>query len=190
MSTEELIKAKAKEIFFTKGHLHATTQDIADAAEVNRSLINYYFRSRDQLFQTVYREAVEDLKSQLDVVFYADIPFKEKVEQFIEVYMKELLRYPYRESFLITEICSNNFALKEKKKSEAMHHFLKDIEQASAQGIIKPCKPVHFLFNLFSLMALPVIMRPLYQKLLDINDLDYNQLINERKALILKLIFD
>mgnify|MGYP003582881038 FL=1 len=189
MNKEELIKQTAKELFFSKGYLHATTQEIADAAGVNRSLINYYFRSRDLLFQTVYREAVESLKSQIDEVVYAAVEFKEKVERFIDVYMKELLKYPYREAFLITEICSKNFALKEKKKSASLGHFLQEIEQEMDKGTIEKSEPVQFMFNLFSLMALPVIMRPLYQKLLDISNDNYDKLITERKQLILTQIF-
>lgn len=190
LSKEELIKQTAKELFFTKGYLHATTQEIADAAGVNRSLINYYFRSRDLLFQTVYREAVESLKSQLDKVLYDEIPFKEKLTAFIDVYMTELLKYPYRESFLITEICSKNFALKEKKKSAALAHFLKEIGEEMEKGTIKKGDPIQFIFNLFSLMAFPVIMTPLYQKLLDLTNDKYNKLIADRKQIILESIFN
>lgn len=190
MNKEELIKQTAKELFFSKGYLHTTTQEIADAAGVNRSLINYYFRSRDLLFQTVYREAMDTLKSKLDEVLWDKTPFREKMELFIDVYMKELLRYPYRESFLITEICSKNFALQEKKKSDSLAHFLTEIAAEMEKGTIKKVNPIQFVFNLFSLMAFPVLMAPLYQKLLDISELEYSALIADRKQLILKQIFN
>jgi len=38
-ATEELIKEKAKSLFFQKGFLDATTQEIADEANVHRALI-------------------------------------------------------------------------------------------------------------------------------------------------------
>ena len=190
LNKEELIKQTAKELFFSKGYLHATTQEIADAAGVNRSLINYYFRSRDLLFQTVYREAMDSLKSKLDEVLYDEIPFKEKMELFIDVYMKELLRYPYRESFLITEICSKNFAMREKKKSDSLAHFLLEVEAEMEKGQIKKGNPIQFMFNLFALMAFPVIMTPLYQKLLDLSAAEYSALIVDRKQLILDQIFN
>lgn len=189
MKKEYTIKNAAKKLFFSKGHLHATTQEIADEAEVNRSLINYYFQSRDTLFQTVYREAVDDFKEQLDDVLCAPLPFREKIELFMDVYMKELLKYPYRESFLITEMCSKNFALKEKKKSHALAHFIKEVELEMEKGAIKKIDPIQFLFNLFSLMALPIIMAPLYQRLFDLSKERYNGLIADRKQLILDHIF-
>jgi TetR/AcrR family transcriptional regulator len=58
-ATEELIKETAKKIFFKEGKFNATTQEIADAAGVNRTLINYYFRSRNTLFDLVFKEARE-----------------------------------------------------------------------------------------------------------------------------------
>lgn len=189
MNKEELIKETAKNLFFREGHLHATTQEIADSAGVNRALINYYFRSRDLLFQTVYREAVNDLKKQLDDVIYAQIPFREKLTKFVDVYTDQLLKYPYRESFLITEICSKNFALKEKKKSIALSHFTKEIAQEMENGNIEKGNPVQIVFNIFSLLAHPIIMTPLYIKLLDISKSQYDTLIAERKQLILGQIF-
>lgn len=190
MSTEEQIKATAKEIFFYKGNLHATTQEIADAAGVNRSLINYYFRSRDQLFKTVYNEAVETMRSQLDNVIYSAVPFQEKLTTLIEVYMTEIVKYPYKESFLITEMCSKNFLLKERKKSPSLIAFLAEIDSEMQKGTIKKSDPIHFVMNLFSLMAYPVIMAPLYRKLFDLSKEKFESLLSERKALILKIMLE
>ncbi len=189
MNKEDLIKQAAKELFFSKGYLHATTQEIADAAGVNRALINYYFRSRDLLFQTVYREAVESLKDKLHDAITKNIPFNEKLELFIDVYMKELIKYPYRESFLITEICSKNFALKEKKKSSILSVFIEEIAAEMEKGTIKKSNPIHFILDIFSAVAYPVIMKPLYVKLLDVPQCDYEKLLTERKQIILNNIF-
>nr|WP_294895387.1 TetR/AcrR family transcriptional regulator [uncultured Pedobacter sp.] len=188
MNKEAHIKATAKDIFFLKGNLHATTQEIADEAGVNRSLINYYFKSRDLLFKIVYNEAVETMRSQLDNVIYSEKPFMEKLESLIEVYMDAIIKYPYKESFLITEICSKNFLLKEKKKSQALIAFVEEIKQEMEKGTIKKTDPVHFIINLFSLMAYPVIMAPIYRKLFDLNKERYKDLMSERKALVFKLI--
>ncbi len=58
--TEQLIKDTAKHLIFQKGVLKATTQQIADEAGVNRALIHYYFRSREQLLDTLLQEAILD----------------------------------------------------------------------------------------------------------------------------------
>lgn len=188
MNKEEHIKATAKDIFFTKGHLHATTQEIADLAGVNRSLINYYFRSRDNLFEIVYKEAVETMRNQLDKVIFSKLPFKEKLKLLIEVYMDEIMKYPYKESFLITEICAKNFLLKDKKKSLALIKFIEEVEQEMEKGELRKSDPVHFVMNLFSLMAYPIIMEPLYCKLFDLSKDKFSKLLRERRSLIFKML--
>lgn len=190
MNKEEHIKTTAKDIFFLKGNLHATTQEIADEAGVNRSLINYYFRSRDQLFELVYNEAVETMRNQLDNVIYSKVPFMDKLESLIEVYMNEILKYPYKESFLITEICSKNILLKEKKKSHALITFVDEVKSEMEKGTLKKSDPIHFVMNLFSLMAYPIIMAPLYRKLFDLNKQTYADLLKERKALVFRILCD
>ena len=64
--TEELIKETAKRMCFAEGRFHATTQEIADEAKVNRTLINYYFRSRNNLISIIYEEATQEIRSKVN----------------------------------------------------------------------------------------------------------------------------
>ncbi len=50
LDTEQLIIDTALKVFFTEGRFKATTQEIADAAGVNRTLINYYQMNKLQKF--------------------------------------------------------------------------------------------------------------------------------------------
>ena len=88
--TEQLIKDTAKRIFFSEGKFNATTQDIADAAGVARTVINYYFRSKDALFEQVFKEAMDDMKLRLEEVLLSKLSFKKKIIRFIDVFSTEL----------------------------------------------------------------------------------------------------
>jgi AcrR family transcriptional regulator len=66
--TQRLIKEKAKILFFQKGFLDATTQEIADEAGVNRALIHYYFRSREQLLQTLLDETLQEKRDKIRAI--------------------------------------------------------------------------------------------------------------------------
>src|SRR3954464_11940030 len=98
--TEELIKDTAKRIFLTEGKMLATTQDIADAAGVNRTLLHYYFRSRDVLFNLVFKEALTKLRERIHEVLGAELPFKQKIENLVSVFYEELIALPYLETFI------------------------------------------------------------------------------------------
>ena len=102
--TEQHIKDTAKKIFFEQGRFNATTQDIAEAAGVARTVINYYFRSKDALFKQVFDEAMAETGAKMDSVLCTEIPFKEKVIAFIDMFTDEISLYPYKESFFISEI--------------------------------------------------------------------------------------
>src|SRR6187402_772626 len=114
---EQLIKDTAKRIFFTEGKLSAGTQDIAQAAGVTRTLVNYYFRSKEALFDQVLREGMQDFGKRMDEVIISDLPFRKKIERFIEIFSLEITQYPFREVFMISEINTNGFELPHKEPS-------------------------------------------------------------------------
>ena len=108
---EQLIKDTAKRVFFAEGRLHATTQDIANAAGVSRTSLHYYFRSKDVLLQKVFTEALSGLSSRLNTVMESEMPFKEKIKRMVDIILTEAIAYPYQETFLITEMIACNSAV-------------------------------------------------------------------------------
>jgi uncharacterized protein involved in exopolysaccharide biosynthesis len=83
-ATEQLIKNTAKRLVFVEGKFNATTQEIADAAGVNRTLINYYFRSRDNLFDMVFKDAKSKERERTSSIIFSELPFKAKIAEFID----------------------------------------------------------------------------------------------------------
>ncbi|TKK66135.1 TetR/AcrR family transcriptional regulator [Ilyomonas limi] len=189
--TEQLIKDTAKRIFFAEGKLHATTQDIADAAGISRTSLHYYYRSKDELIKLVFNEAMDALSSRLNDIMESAIPFREKIEHMVDVILTEAIAYPYQETFVITEMLSDSSSFYEKKAKSHRHTnaFLKEVEAEMTVGHVKAMNPVQFMMNLFSLTTYPLIVRPLQKKLFKLTDKQYDHLMNERKKLICDLIF-
>jgi AcrR family transcriptional regulator len=52
VTTEERIKQAAVKVFQAKGYGAARTRDIAEEAGINLALLNYYFRSKERLFES------------------------------------------------------------------------------------------------------------------------------------------
>lgn len=186
--TEQHIKDTAKKIFFAEGKLHATTQDIAAAAGVNRTLLNYYFRSRDILFEQVAKEAREEMSNMMDKVFTAEIPFREKLQELIKVFIDQAIQFPYREMYIVTELNRNDKTIPERKRN-TIKSFLKEVNDEMEAGKIKKMDPRQFLMNLFSLMAYPLITNCLNKSLYHIGEAEYLRLMKERKQLIFDMIY-
>ena len=68
-NTEEKIIRAARKVFIQKGMDGARMQGIADEAGINKSLLHYYFRSKDKLFSRVFSEAFNDIIEMSDSVF-------------------------------------------------------------------------------------------------------------------------
>ena len=58
-STEEKIKEAARRVFTRKGFAGTRTRDIAEESGFNLALINYYFRSKEKLFDIIVLEHMQ-----------------------------------------------------------------------------------------------------------------------------------
>ncbi|WP_375181382.1 TetR/AcrR family transcriptional regulator [Chryseobacterium sp.] len=186
--TQELIKDTAKNLFFVKGKFDTTTQEIADEAGVNRTLINYYFRSRDNLIQIIFDEAQKVEKEKSEIIMNSDLPLKEKISQFIEGSLSTSLQYPYLETYIVSQINKGNCHKKDIEEDELKRLFT-DIEIEMERGNIERMKPIHFLLNMISLLVFPSAVRPLLMENLMISEEEFDKIISERKEIILNMLF-
>ncbi len=192
--TEQHLKNTAKKIFLTEGKMFATTQDIADAAGVNRTLLHYYFRSREALFNIVFTEALSNLRTRLHEVMGSAEEFYPKIEKFIDVFFDELTKTPYLETFIVLQLNQepekyNDYFTEITGGAERTKKFLHEIQMQITQGNIRGLKPLHFFMNLFSLMAYPFVSKPIYLNMFHMNERSFQQLLSERKKVILSTLF-
>src|SRR5690625_5454760 len=100
LETEEKIKKTVSDLLFKEGRFNATTQEIADKAGVNRTLINYYFRSRDNLYTLVFQDAMHNEHMLRTRLLFSDLPFKEKGEKHIEYSLQQAFEDNYFEYYV------------------------------------------------------------------------------------------
>lgn len=191
LSTEEQIKQTAKELFFGQGLFKATTQEIADAAGVNRTAINYYFRSRDNLFEIVFQEAVDQMHENNRAIVLANLPFREKLEKWIDDKLESAIKHPFLEIYIVSEMkCQPKFIQKDKGFVTTVNEILgKELKKEQAKGHIKPIDPIHFIMNVSSLVSFPTCMRPLLMNSFGMDAKEFTRIIKERKKVILDTIF-
>ncbi len=192
-ATEELIINTAKNIFFLKGNYHATTQDIADEAGVNRALIHYYFRSREHLMEEVLNAAITKMNERLYLITQSDVSFKEKISNLIQLVIEEMLKTPYLENFVLNEHNRLNLSCitnpHKKIIDNCLGGFLIEMQDEMQKGHIVKVDPMHFIINLLALCAYPINMRPIIQRTFGLEDEYYQQFIQDQKKVIFNLIF-
>lgn len=187
-STEEKIKNAARTVFHKKGYAATRTRDVAEEAGINLALLNYYFRSKEKLFEMIMLETLFGFMQNLVMVMNDEkSTLEKKVELTASNYIDLIIKEPNIPIFMLSEIRNRPDNLLEKlpvKQIIMNSAFIKQHQKAVADGKITEPNPLHFLMNLIGLVVFPFIGQPLLQGISGLNDTQFNKLMQERKKLI------
>src|ERR1700710_2941246 len=183
ISTEEKIKEAARTVFTRKGFAATRTRDIAEEAGLNLALLNYYFRSKEKLFEIVMLEKMQVFFGFIGPIIYNEKTSIEiKVDGIVSQYVDMLQTNPDIPFFVMGEarnnpaILSNAMPRKDFLKNSV---FIKQLKEK------KPDQdPYQFLLNMLAMVIFPFLMRPVFQKITDMEDAKFKQMMNERRKLV------
>lgn len=162
--TEDRILEAAQRVFTRSGISGARTQDIADEAGVNRALINYYFRSRDNLAQAVFLRAAGSFFPALMKTLAGDDPLEAKIRRVVEIEYAMLNENPYLPLYVLAELQYQPDKLKallherlpvSDMRSAAMARLQDQLDRAAAEGKIRPTRTEDLVITLISLIIFP-----------------------------------
>jgi AcrR family transcriptional regulator len=191
LTTEEKIKEAAVKVFTKKGYGNARTRDIAEEAGINLALLNYYFRSKEKLFNLVMAERIDKLFGVLRPVLNdSGTSLEEKLETIAENYITLLSANPDLPIFVLSEIRNNpeQFANRlQARKMLTESVFVKQLLERNQK-----ISPIHFILNLLGMTLFPFLARPIMQPVMG-GEKVYNELVEQRKSLVpqwIKLMLD
>ena len=178
-STEEKIIEAARKVFTQKGYAATRTRDIAEEAGINLALLNYYFRSKEKLFQLVMAEKMQQLFSViLLTVNNEELTLDRKIEILAENYINLLIENPDLPIFILSELRVNPEGFKDKIQAQKILQNSSLVRQIREK---RPnVEPVHFIVSLLGMTIFPFIARPI----LFSDTSKFNTLMEERKKLI------
>lgn len=191
-STEQKIKNAARVIFHKKGYAATRTRDIADEAGINLALLNYYFRSKQKLFDMIMQESLQEFRQSMTGVFNNEkTSLESKIETLISNYIDLLIDQPDIPLFILTELRTNPKELISKMNRKEFlenSYFIKQYQQAVKEGTIAPVHPLHFIMNLMGMVVFPFVGSPMLKSLGNLKQEEFDELMQERKRLIPKWI--
>lgn len=193
ISTEEKIKAAALQLFYKKGYAGTKTRDIADEAGINIALLNYYFRSKEKLFEIIMEETLHRIFRGVSALFdRKDLSIMEKLEGIACSYIDSLAENPNLPLFVLSEIQADATGFV--KKNAFIQNFFKDkfgMDSAFMQEIkteFNVDNPLQIVINLVALSVFPFVARPMFAILTNMNEEEMKQFMENRKKLIPKWI--
>jgi len=184
LSTEEKIKAAARIVFTKKGYAATRTRDIAEEAGINLALLNYYFRSKEKLFELIMMEKMTSFFGVITPILNdTSLDLEEKFVAISEKYTKTLLENPDLPLFILSEVRMNpdQFVNKLPVGKALESHFIKQLHERRPD-----LHPVHLLMNLLGLTVFPFIIKPVLVTAGALNEKAFTAKIQERIALIPK----
>lgn len=186
-STEEKIKEAARLVFTQKGYSATKIRDIAAAADINLSLVNYYFRSKEKLFDLIIMETIKKLFAEVrSIVNDETTSLTEKLEKLTDHYIELLLDNPDFPLFIINEVFSG---------SDKSLEFLSNVEVVTdsvfqkqlieySKNTDSKINPIHILMNLMSLIIFPFLGKRILLRAGRLQEDQFNVLMRKRKELI------
>lgn len=192
-TTEEQILEAAKSVFLEKGMDGARMQEIADRAGINKALLHYYFRSKDKLFITIFRNLISNLFEQINLHLQNNDDVFMFVEKFVTSYITLLEHNVYLPNFIMNEMHRNHENIVQIFESEKIIQNVpkleKMIQKSVEAGEIVPITAENLIVDMIGLCVFPVVGRPVILNFLFRGDTKaHAKFMEDRKEHIIGLI--
>jgi AcrR family transcriptional regulator len=192
-NTENQILEAAKTVFQSKGMDGSRMQEIADKAGINKAMLHYYYRSKQLLFEAVFKHAFTLLAPQLNKIINDDSSIEEKIRNFTFNYISFISKHPYLPNFIIQELNRNPGFAESLRQTEGfpnIEKFKQQLNDEIEKGTIIPIKAEQLFINILALNVFPFIAKPLLKTFLNVEDSDFTQLIEVRKTEVADFIIN
>ena len=191
-STYQKILIAAKKVFFQKGYHGTRTRDIAAEAQVNLAMLNYHFKSKEQLFELIMMEALNSFVTIIkDILNDPDTDFETKLTSIITEYINKFSKEPQLPPFVIAQLSKSPdhlFKVLRQSNSFAESVFLQQYQQGVANGMYRPVNMVHLLMNIGGFFVFPFLISPALKGMAALPNEAINGIMEERKILIFNWI--
>ncbi|MEO8773900.1 MAG: TetR/AcrR family transcriptional regulator [Gelidibacter sp.] len=192
-TTEQQILDAAKNVFQSKGMDGARMQEIADKAGINKAMLHYYYRSKQLLFEAVFKNAFALLAPQLNIILNDDSSIEDKIRSFTFDYTSFMMKHPYLPNFIINELNRNeNFIIKLKENSgfPNLEKFKAKVNTEISQGILNPIDAEQLFVNILALNIFPFLSKPLVKAFTEKDEKNYKEFVESRKTEVADFIIN
>lgn len=190
-TTEKRIMEAARNQFHEKGLAGARMQKIADEAGINKAMLHYYYRTKEQLFQTVLKQDMQKLLPAIIQILTSDLSLYEKIRQFADQYITNIQNNPYLPGFVVHELSQNpdRFVnMVAEQNAIRLDPFFNQVQREIDAGRIQLRDPQQLLVNLVSMCIFPFIGKPMVKMILDMDEEEFQTFLEKRKTDVAEFI--
>lgn len=197
-STKQKILKAAQKVFVEEGLKGARMQKIADMAGVNKAMLHYYFKSKDNLFKKVFESVAPIMFTRILQVLNRDVDLFTKIEQLVDNYLTLLNHNKNIPILIITEINRQPDEFSEifvnsiqSVGIEPVKILQEDIDRELEKGRIRKITAQELIINTISLCVFPIAGRNIFKKItFENSDKKLDKFLKNRKKTVSDFIIN
>lgn len=171
VNTEQKILDAAKKIFEVAGYAGARMQQIADEAGISKASLHYYFRSKENLFERIFHETMDEFMKVLSTWDDNTEDWEFKLREFITIFFTFLRTNSLL--FILRELNRNPDLMLHKAKKKKIG-FMAYFERLQEKGMLKDTDLNLMYIFLHSLCCYPLINKVIFKRVLKADDASYD----------------
>jgi len=177
--SKERILAAAEEVFLERGYELSRMQAIADRAQVNKAMLHYYFRSKDELFQQIFVKKAAVLFPKMEAILHGQPDFIRFVCDFVDLYLAHMIENPFLPSYLL-QVATNHVELLEQVKIDLPKRFVAAFEAAARRKTVRPHDARQFVVSVLGMCVMPFVGKNLIKGALGLDERAYQAFLASR----------
>jgi len=195
---EEAILAAAMDVFIEKGRHGATMQEIADRAGINKAMLHYYFRSKENIYGRIFESVFLYMINSFLINFNDSDVFEVNLRKFIGNVHDIIKNNPKIPLFIARELGEGGATvsrivsqLSQGNIIDGPRRIIAHINAARDRGEIRNADdPRQLMMTIIGSIVYFFIAEPIFKALFPVPpDFDRNKFIEERKEAIFNVIY-
>ncbi|HHU96216.1 MAG: TetR/AcrR family transcriptional regulator [Bacteroidota bacterium] len=183
LTTEQKIIKAASKLFTQKGYAATKTREIAEEADINLALLNYYFGSKERLYKEVVKNNLGMLlEVMIPILSDEKVSLKEKVVTIAENYTQLLLEHEELPIFILNEWTVNEDLFVDITRDARL--FAKPVIEKQLKENGMEVSVDDFIANLLSLIMFSFVAKPLIVSSGLVEEGEFANFVNRRKEKI------
>ena len=186
--TETRILQAAEKEFFEKGYIGARTTSIAEAAGVTHTMLHYYFRTKDKLFEQIVSKKINMLG---DIILSAigdnNLPLEDRIRQGVERHFDFISANRDLPRFIVNEVFSHPERIEILKTSiqnivnDLLNNLQQEIDEYAAKGLCQQANARMILIDIVSLNVFSFMAAPIVKEAIGYSYKSYDEFLTLRK---------
>ena len=191
---ENSIIDAARRVFVEKGYVATSMGDIAIEAGIGRTTLNYYFRTKERLFESVFEQLMNYLLPNIGSIIEEESSFWDKLEKIVSLYIDTIKTFPGFPAFIIGELNRDpdhlyRVLLKNPQKIKPVLKLQELVETNMKEGRIRKMPVIFVVSTFLGLAIFPFLAETSLTDLFLIGNKEaFDRFTQERKKSIVEIM--